>query len=125
MDTVVLWLLLACGENGVDTAASALDTTDTALEPDDGCSDAPAVSWESWGEGFFTTWCQACHSQSTPQRSGAPEGVDFDTEADVVLWSASIRRTVLEDATMPVGGGVSESDATLLSVLLDCGLNTP
>ena len=57
-----------------------------------------------------------------PERNGAPEGVDFDSEADLLYWSLSVRRTVLEDGSMPVGGGLSADDAALLEALLDCGL---
>ncbi len=115
----MLLLLLACD--------APVDTADTATVADTGtgvsdCEGALVVTWESWGEGFFTTWCQPCHSATTAERNGAPPGVDFDTEADVVQWSASIRYTVLEAGTMPVGGGLDADDAVLLAALLDCGL---
>ena len=34
----------------------------------------------------------------------------------------SVRSTVLDNATMPVGGGLSEDELTLLDDLLTCGL---
>lgn len=115
----MLVLLLGCG-GGASDSAGRLDAVPD-LRPEE-CADAPAVSWDGWGEGFFTTWCQACHSATTGERNGAPPGVDFDTEAELVFWAEAVRRTVLEEGTMPVGGGVSEEDAVLLGVLLDCGL---
>jgi cytochrome c5 len=115
---VLLLLLLACGDASTDSAAPL---GEDSSEPSD-CADAPGVTWESWGEGFFTTWCQACHTVTTVERNGAPPGVDFDTEADVVFWSASVRQAVLEAGTMPVGGGLSKDDTVLLETLLDCGL---
>ncbi len=105
----MIWLLLACG-SGADTGAAP------------GCEDAYDVTWQSWGEGFFTTYCRSCHSSTTSDRLGAPEGVNFDTEADVVMWADRIRRVVLEDESMPVGGGVYADDLLLLEMLLDCGL---
>ena len=117
----VIALLLACSGGGEETGAAVADTVeDTAVVAD--CTDAPAVTWESWGEGFFTTWCQPCHSATTTDRSGAPEGIDFDTASDVRFWKAAVRRTVLEDGTMPLGGGLSDADAELLAVLLDLSL---
>ena len=104
----MIGLLLACGSGA-----------DTAVAP--GCEDAYDVTWESWGEGFFTTYCRSCHSASTSTRLGAPEGVNFDTSADLVQWSEAIRLVVLEEQTMPVGGGVYAEDLLLLEMLLECG----
>lgn len=85
------------------------------------CADMPAVSWDGWGRGFFSTWCAACHSATTPDRRGAPDGLDFDTWADVEAHRDRIRATVIDEASMPVGGGLSADDLTLLAALLECG----
>jgi len=118
----MLLLMLACGDKTIGDktieTASPLDSAEPVID----CTDAPGVTWESWGEGFFMTWCQPCHSATTLERNGAPEGVDFDTEANIVFWAESIRRTVLEQGSMPIGGGLSKDDAVLLEALLDCGL---
>lgn len=106
---MILLLALAC--------AGGADTADTA-----GCADAPEVNWVSFGEGFFTTYCRACHSATTQNRFGAPEGIDFDTLAEVRQYQDLVRTTVLEDESMPVGGGVFESDLILLDSFLSCGL---
>lgn len=118
----MLLLLLACGDGG-DTGkgpAGGDSPADTGRPAE--CADAPAVTWESWGHGFFLTYCNACHSASSPERSGAPEGVDFDTRAQAVQWEERIRARVLEEGTMPLGGGVYEDDLQLLEVLLACDL---
>ncbi len=86
------------------------------------CIDAPAVTWVSFGDGFFSTYCRSCHSAETQDRFGAPEGIDFDTPDQVRTFTESIRRVTLTDGTMPVGGGVYEDDLILLGYLLDCGL---
>lgn len=101
-------LLLACTGAPADTA--------------DPCADVPAVTWSSWGQGFFRTYCTSCHSADAVDRAGAPEGVDLDTVDDVRAYEAAIRRTVLETGTMPVGGGVPDDDAYLLDLFLRCGL---
>jgi hypothetical protein len=107
----MMLLLLACtaGTDTGDTAASA-------------CTDAPNATWASFGDGFFATYCRACHSASTAERYGAPEAVNFDSLADIRTFEASIRRTVLDDESMPVGGGVYDDDALLLDTFLTCGL---
>jgi uncharacterized membrane protein len=86
------------------------------------CADQPDVTWNNWGKGFFTTYCTGCHSETTPNRYGAPESVNFDTLDEVKALKSTIRKDVLEDGTMPVGGGVIDEHKELLEVFLDCGL---
>lgn len=85
------------------------------------CADAPLVTWEGWGQGFFLTWCTSCHSAYTADRRDAPEGVDFDTIPDVERWRERILARVVDEGTMPVGGGVYPDQIELLKVLLTCG----
>lgn len=84
------------------------------------CADLPAVTWDGWAHGFFLNYCTSCHSASAPDRHGAPAGMDFDSEAQVRAALATIRSSVVEAQTMPVGGGVLEDDLVLLGVWLDC-----
>jgi len=102
---LLLTLLVACGDD------------DAYL-----CDTSYQVTWEGWGDGFFSTYCRSCHSSTTEERNGAPEGVDFDTLDDVILWLDSIERVVLDEGSMPVGGGVYEDDLLLLEALLKCEL---
>ncbi len=111
--------LLGCQEPPAPTVdPGPADTGRVTVDP--ACVDATAT-WESFGEGFFTTWCQACHSRTTPQRSGAPEGIDFDTPADLVTWAGAIEQSVLVAESMPLGGGLDEDDRGRLEELLRCG----
>ena len=95
---------------------------DDELETADPCAGDPDVTWQGWGDGFFGTYCRGCHSTDAPDRYGAPEDINFDTRADVLAWEGLVRQTVLEDETMPVGGGVYPDDLELLDTLLRCGL---
>jgi uncharacterized membrane protein len=79
-----------------------------------------AVTWDGWADGFFTTWCQSCHSAQSEHRYGAPEGVDLETEADIATWAERIRVRVLEEETMPIGGGIPQDERTLLARYLEC-----
>lgn len=84
------------------------------------CADLPAVTWDGWAHGFFLNYCTSCHSAAAPDRHGAPAGMDFDSEAQVRAALASVRASVIEAKTMPVGGGVLEDDLVLLGIWLDC-----
>ena len=83
-----------------------------------------APGWQDWGAGFFGTWCQPCHATDAPQRYGAPEGVAFDDAAQAVAQADAIRRVVLEQERMPVGGGLSAADRDRLAAWL-CAVEAP
>ena len=110
---MVLGLLLAC------TASETEDTAAIAL-----CAAAPAdVTWDSSAHRFMVTYCTSCHSvNQTEHRYGAPEDVNFDTEQEVYDQAARVRARVLDEGTMPIGGGVYEDDLYLLDVYLTCEL---
>lgn len=116
---LLVFFTAACDPAKSDSGPSDQDTGAAAEELD--CDEAPVVTWASWGAGFFVTWCQSCHSAETPQRSGAPETINFDLPEEVADQSAAIRRSVLEDETMPKGGGLGETERVLLDVFLRCG----
>ncbi len=103
----MLVLLLACAPD------PALDSSSS-----DAC--VPTASWDGWGQGFFATWCGSCHSATTADRRGAPVGLDFDTAAQVHAARAAITQATLTASTMPVGGGLSSADRTLLEAYLAC-----
>ena len=105
-----LCTLLACGK--------AVDTGDEPID----CAEAPTVTWNNWGDGFFHTWCQSCHSAETSDRNGAPEGVNFDLESDVIAQQDLVRWAVLETGFMPLGGGLDSDTSLLLEIYLDCTL---
>ena len=77
-------------------------------------------TWAGFGEGFFAGRCASCHAASAPERFGAPEGVNFDTEDEVIRQLDSVQRVILDNATMPPGGGLHEDELALLQVYLDC-----
>ena len=101
-------------------AAGCQPAPDDTADP--GCVDAPQVTWESWGQGFLTTYCTSCHSVTSPSRYDAPVGVNFDTLDEVRTYAGAIRSAVVDKETMPVGGGITDDDRELLEVFLDCGL---
>ena len=96
---------------GSDTGAESGDTgapTDWADAWD--CTPNDAVSWGGFADGFFSAYCRACHSLQTPDRRGAPEGVNFGTRLDALDFAERLKVRVLDEETMPLGGGVVEDD---------------
>lgn len=118
-----MWLLVALqacsGTLGADSAAD----TGSALA-DTACAEAYPVTWANWADGFFMTYCRACHSVTTSERQGAPLGLDFDTLGQIRDQADAIEDAVLIGQRMPVGGGVFADDLTLLKDFLACGLES-
>lgn len=111
-------LATACGAAGCATGEA--DSAPPSLG--DTCSEAARLTtWSNWGEGFFAGYCRTCHSASTADRRGAPPAVNFDSEAEVAAQLSAIERTVLDEGTMPVGGGVPEAELQRLRAFLACG----
>jgi len=87
------------------------------------CDTGVRQSWETFGQGFVVSQCQGCHASTAPDRYGAPEGVVFDTEEDVIVFSERIlARATGPDADMPPGGGPIEEDRVRLERWLRCDL---
>ena len=96
---------------------------DSALpEPTLDCAN---VNWDGWADGFFATYCRSCHSATSAARYGATESVNFDTRSDAIQWSERIRIRVIEQETMPLGGGVVRTDLEPLDLWLRCIEDTP
>lgn len=132
---VALGLVAACGEEPcpagsyrADNGLCTLDPVDTgraaavrysACDLDTGLYEDPVsvdatLTWAAFGQGFVTTYCTSCHAAGTANRRGAPDGVDFDSEADLIAWGERVRARVLDEGTMPLGGGVLSEDLALL-----------
>lgn len=125
----IVLLAAACKQaRYADTAAPATEVSTSPAEDTGGLDtnlECSTLNWDGWTDGFFATYCRACHSVTTVERYGAPEGVDFDTRANVLQWAERIRIRVLEEETMPLGGGVVRSDLEPLQRWLDCVGDNP
>ena len=81
------------------------------------------LDWDTFAEGYLRSWCLGCHHADLDEaeRNGAPIGVDFDTEADALLWGDRILARATGDApTMPPAGGSSPEEAERLADWLVC-----
>ena len=103
---------MGCSDGKVDDTAAS----DTA------CNTDYRLTWDSYGDQFFHTWCRSCHSENAPQRFDAPESVNFDTEEDVITWKDRVQARVIDEKTMPLGGGISDDELATLQQYLDCSL---
>lgn len=67
------------------------------------------------GRAVLERSCLNCHASTLTGRArgGAPEGIDFDADADVARHAAHIR-TVLADETMPLSGPLPACEEALL-----------
>lgn len=111
---VCLLALAACGADPLPPVEP---------EPDPGAcgDDVPVITWESFGQGFVTTYCQGCHATSAVDRQGAPEQVVFDEEIDVLTWKGLVLEVAASEApTMPPGGGPLPEDRDRLAIWLSC-----
>jgi uncharacterized membrane protein len=88
--------------------------------PFNGNSDCDTASnnWTNWGNGFFLTWCSSCHASHSVNRNGAPDSTVFDTPEQVLRWKERIEYRVIQEQTMPVGGGIPEQDLKMLKEYL-------
>lgn len=115
-------LLLACAGGGDATDDTGGGSGETGL-----CAEAPVVTFETFGAGFITENCQACHASTAPNRNGAPEEVFFDDgtgSVDVAqTWLFADRileRAAVDPPTMPPLGGTTADDRYRLEVWLTC-----
>jgi len=107
---IVLFLLFGC-DDGAGTDSD-----------DPFCADAPepTMTWENYGEAFFSRHCDGCHTSSLVERYGAPEDINFDDAAEMWTFAEDILQVVVEDQTEPPEGGVSEDERTALEQYLRC-----
>jgi hypothetical protein len=99
------------GAAAADTGAPVADSGGPA-DPlaDWQCTPDDTVTWGGFTDGFFSAYCRACHSATTPDRRGAPEGVDFSDRAEALSWAPRLKARVLDAGDMPLGGGVVDED---------------
>jgi hypothetical protein len=122
---VLLALPLALGACA-DEESSPPVVEPPPVEPVGSCDEQPIVTWETFGQGFLTTYCQGCHGSNAPDRKGAPETIVFDAFDDVVKWKGLILSAVTSDPPiMPPAGGPPEADRDLVGLWLTCFAEPP
>jgi uncharacterized membrane protein len=131
----VIGLLLASmgcnNDNAAPSDDSSADTDGSSGSDSDGESGTPAapdgarVTYANFGDAYLRNWCRGCHSSAIEgeDRSGAPDGIDFNTHEDAQMWADRIRARALgDDPGMPPAGGPSAEELALLEEWLDAGV---
>lgn len=124
----LLLLLPGCDDNKTDEPAPtpAVDAgmdAEPGGEGDAGPCDDPDLTWARIGEPYVLNWCTGCHSAALEagRRSGAPVGIDFNTEADVLRQADRfLARATGDTPTMPPVGGPTEHERTQVEAWLRC-----
>jgi uncharacterized membrane protein len=105
MRSLLVLTLLAFGcTDSSDDSAPADDTsgTDDSAPPKVECDDS--ITWDSWGQKFFATYCTDCHSSELTgaARHGAPDVANFDTyEGVAARWNYVIEMATGFNPRMP------------------------
>jgi hypothetical protein len=93
------------------------------------CPPSSTLTYESFGEAFFTAYCVRCHSSTLEagMRGGAPLGFDFDTRAGVEMHASRIDRVAAAGPTrvntfMPLGEPKpTDDERDMLGEWIACG----
>jgi hypothetical protein len=102
----------------------------TANETGASCPTADAPTYATFGQPFLHAYCTGCHSDTAPNRYGAPPDRNFDSEAEVRAQAADIDRaaaagpdadnTDMPDLTGPVHAAPSFGERARLGQFLAC-----
>ncbi|MEN0065642.1 MAG: hypothetical protein AAGA48_26105 [Myxococcota bacterium] len=105
-------LVLGCGDAVIGQGVPLTNT----------CLREPPLDYDNTGDGLIGRHCRPCHSQFVreAQRGGAPMGIDFDNEEDVLFWAELIEAEAIGDQTMPPAGGMLPVERELLEEYLRC-----
>ena len=81
-------------------ASCGYETIDQATCPPGGTK----LTYANFGEQFFVTYCDSCHSAETSLRKGAPEDYVFASRADIVQHKDRVfARSAGTNDSMPPG----------------------
>lgn len=93
------------------------DTTpDTGTSTDPGSGDTTKISFADIQTQILKPSCIVCHSAAAP--SG---GVALDSYAKVKAEIAAVKKTTIDEKTMPQGGSLSASKLQLLKTWIEQG----
>ena len=120
-ELLIAALLAACG-NDIGSEPNIPDDDDPL--PVNKC-ETTFLDHDNFGAPFVANWCRGCHSSAVPMnmRQEAPIEVNFDDEADLVVWAERIKiRAASTAPTMPPAGGPGEEERALLAEWIECGM---
>lgn len=111
------WLAVLC-------LATACDDTIVGPEPpiNGYCGRDPKLTYENFGRGYMNKWCTGCHAAALRpnQRNGAPEDVNLDSFADILVHATRIQARSVDSTTMPPAAAPSKEETEALGEWLRC-----
>jgi hypothetical protein len=114
----VLALAPACdAPEDVEADTDAVDADEIV------CDQAPVLTYDTFGRGFLSAYCNGCHGGEVVDRKGAPDSIVFDDSETVSAYGDRIFARVIDPdplPPMPPNGGVTPDDLTRLRIWLTC-----
>jgi len=125
---VALVLLVACGTDSVSRddgeGSGSGSGSNEPIEVDPDACETSYLDYDNFGAPFVINWCRGCHSSEVPagMRQKAPADANFDTLAQVRMWSERIaNRAAGTMPNMPPAGGPTAQERALLAEWIACG----
>lgn len=105
------------------TAAACGSESARSGEAPQTCGSDANLTYESFGQPFFLSWCSGCHGADLGEneRAGAPPNLNFDDLSAIRAHSERIRERAVTHQTMPPAGGPPEDERRRLGEWLACG----
>ena len=124
--SLALALLVACGTDSVsrDDGEGSGSGSNEPIEVDPDACETSYLTYDNFGAPFVINWCRGCHSSEVPagMRQKAPKDANFDTLAQVRMWSERIaNRAAGTMPNMPPAGGPTAEERALLAEWIACG----
>ncbi|MBX7084005.1 MAG: hypothetical protein K1X88_32655 [Nannocystaceae bacterium] len=117
----------SAGDEGSSGAGSESGSSDSGDGGSSGgaivCDEVPVITYDTFGAGFLSTYCNGCHGALVADRKGAPAEAVFDSREQAAAYAEKIlaRRDPPEGVMpMPPAGGVTDDDAVRLEIWLQC-----
>ena len=114
----------ACSGDGDGDGPDASVASDASTALDASVCQTTTLTYENFGEQFFSDFCTTCHASDAENRRGAPSGKNWDTLANVMAEAVRIDARAGTGTTMPPASAPaipSADDRAKLSEWIACG----
>jgi uncharacterized membrane protein len=104
--------------------AADADTADADTADADTAGDCTTLTYDNFGEAFFTANCTTCHASDSIDRRGAPLSKNWDTLSNVQEGASRIKIRAGTGTSMPPATAPafpSADDRAKLTEWIDCG----
>jgi hypothetical protein len=87
------------------------------------CKAGDSPTYDNFAKAFVMTSCLTCHTSSKTtltERLQAPLDINFDTQDEIKAKAHDAYHEVVVEKSMPVGGGVEQTDRDKFGIWLRC-----